>query len=63
MASSLKKTNLKLDLFTDMGILLMIKKVSEVEYVMLFINIQKMITNILKVMMKINNHYILSIEM
>ena len=26
MASSLKKTKLKLDLFTDMGILVMIKK-------------------------------------
>ena len=46
MAGSLKKTKVKLDLLTDTDILLMIEKLLEVEYVMLFIDVRKLITNI-----------------
>ena len=42
---SLKKTKVKLDLLTGIDMLLMLKKVSEEEYVILFIDIKKLITN------------------
>ena len=45
---ALKKTNVKLDLLTDIDVLLMVekcKKVLEEEYVTLFINMLKLITN------------------
>ena len=45
MASSLKKAEVKLDLLTDINMLLIVKKVSEVKYSMLFINMRKLITN------------------
>ena len=60
MASSLKKAKVKLDLLTDINMLLIVKKVSEVKYSMLFINMRKLITNSLKVMMRMKNHHILS---
>ena len=43
--AALKKTKVKLDLLTDIDMLLMVEKVSEEEYVTLFIDIQKLITN------------------
>ena len=43
--AALKKTKVKLDLLTDTDILSMVVKVSEEEYVTLFINMQKLITN------------------
>ena len=46
MKSSLKKTKVKLNLLTDIVMLLMAEKLSEVEYLMLFINMLKLITNI-----------------
>ena len=39
--AALKKIKVKLDLLTDIDMLLMVKKVSEVEYTMLFINIER----------------------
>ena len=48
-----KKTKVKLDLLTDIDILSMVVKVSEEEYVTLFINMQKLITNRWKIMIKI----------
>ena len=43
--AALKKTKVKLDLLTDIDMLLMVEKVSEEAYVTLFIDIQKLITN------------------
>ena len=60
MANSLKKTKMKLDLFTDIFILLMVKKVLEVEYVMPFIDMKKLIINTQKILIKIKNYHILS---
>ena len=42
---ALKKTKVKLDLLTDVNMLLMVKKVLQEEYVTLFINNPKLITN------------------
>ena len=63
MASSLKNAKVKLDLWADIDKLLMAKKVSEVKYVMLFIDVQKLITNTWKIMIKIKDCHILSIVM
>ena len=43
--AAFKKSKVKLDLLTDVDMLLMVEKVLEEEYVTLFINIQKLITN------------------
>ena len=43
--TALKKTEVKLDLLTDVDMLLMVKKVLEEEYVTLFIHIQKLTIN------------------
>ena len=45
MTMNLKKTKVKLDLLTDTDMLLMVEKVSQMEYIMLFINIRKLIAN------------------
>ena len=63
MASSLKNAKVKLDLWADIDKLLMAKKVLEVKYVILFIDIQKLITNTWKIMVKIKDCHILSIVM
>ena len=59
--AALKSTKVKLDLLTNIDMLLMVKKVLEEEYVTLFINMQKQITNTWKIMIKINNRYISNI--
>ena len=41
----LKKTKVKLDLLTDINMLLMVEKVSEEEYACLLIDMQKLIAN------------------
>ena len=41
----LKKTKVKLDLLTDINMLLMVEKVSEEEYASLLIDMQKLIAN------------------
>ena len=46
MASSFKKTKVKLELLTDIDVLLMVKKELEEEYIMQFIDMEKLITNI-----------------
>ena len=43
--AALKSTKVNLDLLTDINMLLMVEKVSNVEFVMLFIEIQKLIIN------------------
>ena len=43
--AALKKTKVKLDLLTDIDMLLMIKRVLEEEYVTLFIHMLELITN------------------
>ena len=53
MASSFKKTKVKLDLLTDIDMLLMVEKVLEEKYMTLFIDMQKVITKTLKIMIKI----------
>ena len=45
MASSFKKNKVKLDLLTDIDISLMVQKGIREEYVTLFIDVQKLITN------------------
>ena len=43
--AALKKTKVKLDLLGDIDLLVIYKKVSEMEHVMLFIDMRKLITN------------------
>ena len=45
LEAALKMTKAQLNLLTDIGILLMIEKGVEVEYVTLFIDMQKLIAN------------------
>ena len=45
MASSFKKAKEKLDLSTDINMLLTVKKKFEEEYVTVFVDMQKLITN------------------
>ena len=45
LQAALKKTNVKLDLLTDIDMLLMVEKVLEEEYITLFFDMQKLITN------------------
>ena len=54
MASSIKKSKVKLDLLTDIYMLLMVGKGSGVAYFMLFIDMEKLITNTSKIMIKEN---------
>ena len=61
--ASLKKSKVKLDLLTDVDLLLMVEKVLEEECVTLFTDMQKLITNTWKIMMKIKNRHILNIGM
>ena len=63
MASSFKKTKVKLELLTDADMLLMVKKELEEEHIMQFIDMEKLITNIWKIMVKVKNHHILNIGM
>ena len=57
----LRKAEVKLELLTDIDMPLMVKKELEKQYVMQFINMLKIITNIRKIMIKIKNHHILNI--
>ena len=45
MASSFKKAKVKLGLSTDINMLLTVKKKFEEEYVTVFVDMQKLITN------------------
>ena len=59
---ALKKDKVKLDLLTDIDILLMVEKgIREEEYVTLFIDIQKLITSVWKIMIKIKNYHFFNI--
>ena len=51
---ALNKTKVKLSLLTDINMLLMAERNDE-EYVTLFINMRKLITNLWKIMVKIKN--------
>ena len=59
--AALKKTKVRLDLLTDFDMLLMIGNVQEEECVTLFINMQNLITNTWKIMIKIKNGHIFNI--
>ena len=61
--ATLKKTKVKLYLITDFDILLIIKKASEAEYVMLSINMRKLIINSWKILIKIKYLCILTFGM
>ena len=63
MASSFKKSKVKLDLLIDIDMLLMVEKALVEEYVTLVINMQKLITKTLKIMLKIKNCHIFNIGM
>ena len=58
---SLRKTKVKLSLLTDIDLLLMVEKESEVEYIMLFTDMQKLKASTLKAMIKVKNNHIFSI--
>ena len=58
--AALKKTKEKLDLLTDINMLLMVEKVAETEYVKPFINMWKLIINTRKIIIT-KSHHILSI--
>ena len=53
--AALEKTKVKLDLLTDIDILLMVEKGRRGEISYAFIDIQKLITNTRRVMIKIKN--------
>ena len=55
--AALKKTEVKLELLTDIDTLLMVEKEFEEEYVTQFSDMQKLITNMWKIMIKIKNHH------
>ena len=57
---ALKKPKAILYLLTDNDMLLRVEKVSEEEYVTVFIDMQKLITNSLKIMIKVKNDHILN---
>ena len=61
--ADLKKAKIKLNLLTDIDMLLMVEKLLEEEYFTLFLDMQKVITNTLKIMMKIKNRHIFNIGM
>ena len=61
--ASLKKIEVKLELLADIDELLMVEKALEEECVMQFINMQKLIRNIWKIMTKIRNFYVINIGM
>ena len=61
--ADLKKAKIKLNLLTDTDMLLMVEKLLEEEYFTLFLDMQKVITNTLKIMMKIKNRRIFNIGM
>ena len=61
--AALNKTRVKLDLLTDIDMLLMVEKVIEEEYVTLFIDMQKLITNTWKIKIKVKNRHIFNIGM
>ena len=63
MASSFKKTKVKLDLLTDIDMLLMVEKDIRGGIVTLFINMQKLITNTRKIVIKIKSSHMFNIEM
>ena len=63
LASSFKKTKVKLELLTDIDMLLMVGKELQADYVILLIDMQKLIINISRIMIKIKNLYILNISM
>ena len=51
--AALKKIRIKLDLLTDIDMLLMVEKGIREEYVTLFLDMQKLITNTWKITIKI----------
>ena len=63
LVNSLKNYQSKIRYFNDINMMFMVEKVLEEEYVTLFIDMQKPITNTWKIMIKIKNRHILKIGM
>ena len=64
--AALKKTAVKLDLLTDIDMLLKVEegiRASHVKHVTLFIDMQNLIRNTWKILIKIKNHHIFNIGM
>ena len=61
--AALKKTEVKLDLSTDVDMLLMVEKGIKEGYVTQFTDMQKLVTNIWMIMIKIKNCHILNFGM
>ena len=61
LVNSLKNYQSKIRYFNDINMMFMVEKVLEEEYVTLFIDMQKPITNTWKIMIKIKNCHILKI--
>ena len=61
LVNSLKNYQSKIRYFNDINMMFMVEKVLEEEYVTLFIDMQKPITNTWKIMIKIKNRHILKI--
>ena len=59
--AALKKAEVNLELLIDIEMLLMMEKELEKEYVTQFIDMQKLMINIRKIMIKTKNHCILNI--
>ena len=64
--AAFKKTKVKLDLLTDIDMLLKVEegiRASHVKHVTLFIDMQNLIRNTWKILIKIKNHHIFNIGM
>ena len=61
--AALKKTKVKLDLLTDIDMLLVVEKGIKGGLVTLFMDIQKLITNTRKIVIKIKNRHIFNTAM
>ena len=61
--AALKKTKVKLDLLTDIDMLLVVEKGIKGGLVTLFMDIQKLITNTRKIVIKIKNGHIFNTAM
>ena len=60
---ALKKTKVKLDHLTDIDMLIIVEEGMRGGYVTLFINMEKLMTNTWKIMIKIKNFHVFNIGM
>ena len=60
--AALKQTKVKLNVLTNIDMLLMVEKSDRGGIIMLFVDIWKLIKNTWKIMIRLKNHHILSID-